>query len=287
MSQHSDYELIDSGFCQKLERFGHYTIARPSPQAVWKPLLSQTVWDKAHASFERCQGERWKIQTKMPKEWNIQIDNIQFLIRPTEFGHLGIFVEQRPLWAKIQEEIQQAKTKNPSKPVRALNLFAYSGGSTLAAAHAGAEVCHLDAAKGMIEWARKNASLNMLQDAPIRWIVDDAIVFLTREVKRKKQYDAIILDPPSFGRGVNGEVFKIEENILELLTLCNKLLSDAPLFILLSCHTAGFTEKTLTYLLQDCFPRAQSSINTGELALPSTTGRVIPNGVWAMLHFQK
>lgn len=272
-----DYELIDSGLCQKLERFGPYTLVRPSPQAVWKPSCPE-LWEKADAFFARVEGERWRFQTDVPEEWTIDIDGIRFLIHPTEFGHLGIFPEQRPLWKKIGNALQ-----GQTKP-RVLNLFAYSGGSTLAAALAGAEVCHLDAMKGMVDWARKNAHLNGLSKAPIRWIVDDATKFLKREIRRESLYDAIILDPPSFGRGTGGEVFKIEEHIGEMLSLCRSLLKPNPLFLLFSCHTAGFTENTLRYLVEDAFSSARHEIETGELILPSNH-RSIPNGVWAHVRF--
>ena len=271
------YELIDSGFCQKLERFGPYTLIRPSPQAVWKPTNPE-AWEQADASFARTEGERWRFRTRVPEEWTIEIDGIRFLLHPTEFGHLGIFAEQRPLWNRIRTACQSRP-----KP-RVLNLFAYSGGSTLAAALGGAEVCHLDSAKGMVDWARKNAQANTLTEAPIRWIVDDATKFLKRELRRERSYDGIILDPPSFGRGADGEVFKIEEHILELLSLCNSLLSKDPLFVILSCHTAGFTEKTLRYLIEDCFSRKGQRVETGELLLPEKT-RAIPNGIWADLRF--
>lgn len=273
------YALLDSGFCQKLEQFGPYTLIRPAPQAVWKPSLPQKVWEQADASFARTEGERWHFRTKVPSEWPVNIDGIEFLLHPTEFGHLGLFAEQRPLWKKIRQAL--AKKRRP----RVLNLFAYSGGSTLAAALEGAEVCHLDSAKGMVDWAKRNAKLNKLENAPIRWIVDDATKFLKREIRRQSFYDAIILDPPSFGRGANGEVFKIEEHIIELLSLCQAALTKQPLFVLLSCHTAGFTEKTLRYLLEDCFSCNQPIIETGELLLPGES-RSIPSGVWAEFLYQ-
>lgn len=272
-----EYELLDSGFCRKLERFGPYVLSRPSPQAVWKPSLPETVWKQADAQFIREKGERWHTRAKIPTEWVITIDSIQFLIHPTEFGHLGIFAEQRPLWSTIGTLVRKSTLNKP----KVLNLFAYSGGSTLAAALAGAEVCHLDAAKGMVDWARKNAELNGLKEAPIRWIVDDAVKFLRREIKRGRKYDAIILDPPTFGRGADGELFKIEEHILELLALCKDLLSDTPLFVLLSCHTAGFTEATLQYLLEDS--SFKGNVQTGELLLSGTQARNIPNGFWALI----
>lgn len=272
-----DYELIDSGFQRKLERFGPYILDRPSLQAVWKPTLPKSRWEQADARFIREMGERWHQSSKLPNEWTMRIDSLNFLIRPTEFGHVGVFVEQRPLWTKIKTLLSEAHCPAPPS---VLNLFAYSGGSTLAAALAGAQVCHLDASKGMVDWARKNGELNGLHNAPIRWIVDDAMKFLEREKRRNRRYDAIILDPPSFGRGANKEVFKIEEDILRLLSLVRDLLSDRPLFVLLSCHTAGFTESTLRYLLEDCIQGG--TIETGELTLESFQTRTIPNGYWAL-----
>jgi 23S rRNA (cytosine1962-C5)-methyltransferase len=273
------YELIDSGYGKKLERFGSYVIARPAAQAVWQPQLPESVWRNADAYFSREPENKWHFNTKLPDQWWIDIDGTKFNISPTDFGHLGIFPEQRVSWAWIKETVKN--TKNEKGPVRVLNLFAYSGGSTLAPALAGAEVCHLDASKGMVSWANENAKHNGLKEAPIRWIVDDVNKFLKREIRREKRYDAIILDPPTFGRGSKGEVFKIEEAIQELLHDCDQLLSDTPLFVLLSCHTPGFTPIVLRHLLDQTF--GTGKIMEGEMLLEGKEGVYpIPSGTYAI-----
>ena len=196
------YALIDSGHESKLERFGEYVIARPSAQAMWEPTLASSVWNQADASFSRDGGNAWSTRKQIPENWVVEIEGIKFKIAPTDFGHLGVFPEHSMLWSGMTKLISQQK-----KTPQVLNLFAYSGGATLAAAKAGASVCHLDASKGMVSWARENAALNNLEKAPIRWIVDDVIKFLKRELKRGTRYDGIILDPPSFGRGNNVELY--------------------------------------------------------------------------------
>lgn len=196
-----EYSLVDSGQGRKLERFGPYLLARPSLQAVWQPLLSEAEWQKADAVFTRDPENRWTHKRSLPASWTVKVADIQFKIAPTDFGHLGIFPEQADFWQWMQKVIREAKANGREK-VEVLNLFAYSGGSTLAAAVAGAHVCHLDASKGMVDWARENAALNQLESAPIRWIVDDVQKFLQRELRRERRYDAIILDP----RVLAGEV---------------------------------------------------------------------------------
>ena len=204
-----DYELIDAGGGRKFERFGPYTVVRPCAQALWR-ARDEAAWSRATASFDREAGNRWHGRGALPKEWTIETAGIRFRIAGTDFGHLGIFPEQRAQWKWIRETVRSAAA---ARPVSVLNLFAYSGGSTLAAAQGGAEVCHLDAAKGMVQWARENAALNGLQDRPIRWIADDAHKFLRREARRGRRYDAVIFDPPTFGRGANGETYKIERDL--------------------------------------------------------------------------
>ncbi|MBT7461685.1 MAG: methyltransferase domain-containing protein, partial [Waddliaceae bacterium] len=219
-------------------------------------------WDAANAEFSRDDGNRWSRRTKLPEKWTIDVDGITFKISPTDFGHLGIFPEQKQQWRWIHDTIKNAKNKP-----KVLNLFAYSGGTTLAAARAGAEVCHLDASKGMVAWARENAALNKLEDAPIRWIVDDVTKFLDREMRRGNQYDAIVLDPPSFGRGSRGEIFKIEEDLTHLLKQCKKLLTPKPLFLLLSCHTPGYTPITLENIMTQMMHDKKGTITAGEMCL--------------------
>lgn len=262
------YTLLNSGNGLKWERFGSYILERPAAQAVWRPSAQEVPAD---TRFSRDGAYRWEGK-RLPKEWQIEIDGITFLLSPTDFGHIGVFPEQRSQWRWIQEKIAAA-----ARPISLLNLFAYSGGSTLAAAKAGASVCHLDASSGMVDWARNNARLNGLEEAPIRWIVDDANKFLQRELRRGRRYDAIVLDPPSFGRGAKGEVFKIEDHLIPLLEQCRDLLSDQPLFVLFSCHTPGFTPVTLTHLLGQVFG---SNIEAGEMLLEGE-GLPLPSGTYA------
>lgn len=266
----SEYQLLDSGDGAKLERFGPYTLIRPASQAVWQPQLGKKEWDKADAHFTREGSNQWVKPIR--KEWSVTAAGIQFRLDATDFGHLGIFPEQEIFWEWIQKETRPG--------MRVLNLFAYSGGSTMAAALAGAEVVHLDASKGMVDWARENASLNRLEKKPIRWIVDDAIKFLKREVKRGNLYDAIILDPPSFGRGAQGEVFKIDEHIIPLLTLCRDLLSKQAKYLLFSCHTPGYTPTVMHNLLKQLHPKGR--IDAGEMVLKGAPGVFsLPSGSFA------
>lgn len=278
--QHHYYTLLDSGKGRKLERFGPYLLSRPCSQAVWQPQLSEKEWNQANASFSREQENKWTLRTPLPSHWQIQLAGLLFKISSTDFGHLGIFPEQQPFWDWIQTQIKSHVKSHP-KP-RILNLFAYSGGSTLAAAKAGATVCHLDASKGMVTWARENAMLNQLEDAPIRWIVEDVKKFLAREIKRGSSYDGIILDPPSFGRGTKGEIFKIEDEIIPLLQSCRELLSDSPLFILFSCHTPGFSPLVMQHLMMQTMQGLKGSLDTGEMVLSGDQKALdIPSGTYA------
>ncbi len=258
----SAYGLVDSGGGRKLERFGAFLLDRPCSQAIWRRTLPESEWRRADAFFDRDKGLNWHGREKLPPEWTIEVEGIRFRLSSTDFGHLGIFPEQRASWRWIGERIRAA-----TRPLSVLNLFAYSGGSTMAAALAGAEVCHLDASQGMVEWARRNAELNGLKARPIRWIVDDAHKFLNREIKRGRRYDAIILDPPSFGRGTRGEVYKIERDLPVTLDLCRRLLSDAPAFLLLSAHTPGVTPVVLQHLLEDALAGASGAFENGEMLL--------------------
>lgn len=253
------YQLIDSGNGEKFERFGEVTLIRPCGQALWKPKLLE--WN-ADACFNRDHG--WEYERRIPEEWEVTIGGLIFKLKCTDFGHLGIFPEQAPFWKKIEE----------SGAKKVLNLFAYSGGSSLAAAKAGADVTHVDAAKGMVQWASENAKLNNLN---IRWIVEDARKFLIRAVKRGDHYDGIILDPPTFGRGKSGEVFKIEEDLPKMLQICAKLLKDMK-FVLLTCHTPGFTPIILKQLLADTI---EGEIEAGEMILEAAN--LVPSGAYAYL----
>lgn len=270
------YFLVDSGGQQKLERFGEFLLVRPCSQALWYPRLSKEEWECADAQFSRDGGNAWNFKKKLPESWIAEIEGVRFKIAPTDFGHLGVFPEHSLLWKSMREIISQQKT-----PSRILNLFAYSGGATLAAAQAGAQVCHLDASKGMVAWARENAALNQLSSAPIRWIVDDVVKFLSREIKRGSHYEGIILDPPSFGRGSRGEVFKIERDIHEILDLCRQILSERPLFLFFTTHTPGMTPIVMGHLLGQKMQKFKGCIETGEMILPCEKGFDIPSGSFA------
>ncbi|MEI8242345.1 MAG: class I SAM-dependent methyltransferase [bacterium] len=275
------YELLDSGIGRKLERFGRYVLVRPCAQALWQPLRPPAEWLAADATFDREEGQRWQGRDRLPDQWFVEVEGVRFRLSGTDFGHLGIFPEQREGWRGLRQALREAAVRRTGVRLRALNLFAYSGGSTLAAAHEGAEVCHLDASAGMVQWARENAALNSLQAAPIRWIVDDAHKFLAREIKRGRRYDVIILDPPSFGRGAQGEIYKIERDLPHTLELCRQLLSDTPLLVLLSAHTPGVTPTVLQHLLQDALGSASGRYGGGEMLLTGGSGvRPVPNGCY-------
>lgn len=281
MKNNTSYELLDSGEGYKLERFGPYTLSRPCSQAVWKKTLSPKTWSEANATFTRTEDNRWSKRGELPEVWHVETAGITFKLSLTDFGHLGIFAEQRPFWNWIKESVQKAKAER-KEPPKVLNLFAYSGGSTMAAALGGAQVCHLDASKGMVSWARDNAVINHLEKAPIRWIIEDVQKFIEREIRRNSRYDAIILDPPTFGRGSKAELFKIEHHIIPLLANCRKLLSENPLFILFSCHTPGFTPVVLSQLLQQNFGDLGGKIDSGEMLLTGSPKVFsIPSGAFA------
>ena len=269
-----DYALLDSGDGRKLERFGPCTLARPCAQAAWKPALPAGAWQQSTASFDRADGNQWHNRGALPAEWNARIAGIVFKLSGTDFGHLGVFPEQRAQWLWIRDAVRAA-CEARKRPVHVLNLFAYSGGSTLAAALGGAEVCHLDASKGMVQWARDNAALNGLQNHPIRWITDDAHKFLCRESRRERRYDAVILDPPTFGRGQNNEMYKIEKDLPETLRLCRGLLSPDPLFVLLSAHTPGYSPIVLQNVLGQAVAGLGGKTASGEMLLTGAPG-VLP-----------
>jgi 23S rRNA (cytosine1962-C5)-methyltransferase len=275
---HDEYMLLDSGNGKKLEQFGSIILNRPCAQAVWKPSHPEK-WKNATAKFERTDGLNWTGRNQIPDAWICEIAGVKMKLSATDFGHIGVFPETRELWNWIRSTLKQEKEKR-SQPLKFLNLFAYSGGATLAAAQADAACCHLDASKGMVDWARKNAQINTLQEAPIRWIVDDVIKFLRREVRRENRYDAILLDPPSFGRGKKGELYKIEESLMLTLDLVHQVLSDDPLFVLLTSHTPGFSPTVLSNLLQQYNKNGQ--IEAGEMLLTGAPNTMnLPNGTWA------
>jgi len=271
-----DYSLLDSGNLHRLEQFGPYTLARPCSQALWLPTLKEQAWKRADASFSREEGKGWTLARQLPKQWTLRFCDLQFKVAPTDFGHVGLFPEHSLVWEEMSALIRAQKRR-----LTLLNLFAYSGGATLTAARAGASVCHVDASKGMVSWARENSALNRLESAPIRWIVDDVLKFLKRESKRGVRYDGIILDPPTFGRGNRGEIFKVERDIHALLQLCRSVLSPQPLFVFLTSHTPGMTPKVLAHLLSQMMHSAGGHISEEELLLPCASGLVLPSGSMA------
>lgn len=277
-----DYELLDSGDGRKLERFGKYVLARPCSQAMWRPTLPESQWRSADASFDREEGNRWHGRTNLPKEWRIETAGVKFKLGGTDFGHLGIFPEQRAQWKWIRSKVESDSAKRGGTKLKVLNLFAYSGGSTMAAALGGAEACHLDASRGMVEWARENAALNGLSDSPIRWITDDAHKFMKREIRRGRKYDGIILDPPTFGRGASGEMYKIERDLKETLSLVKDLLSEKPSFVLFSSHTPGLSCKVAENILGQLFPTAK--LETGEMLLEGKS-LSCPSGIYCRAIF--
>ena len=274
-----DYRLIDSGNFQKLEQVGPYRFVRPSPQAVWSPFLSADGWKDVDATFNRYSGGegKWTIHNqKLPKKWTIQQGPVRLVISLTDFGHLGIFPEQDANWVKLHNLI---KSRKNCDEFNVLNLFAYTGGSTLACASAGAKVVHLDASKTSVNWARENAEQSGLKDAPVRWIVDDVQKFVEREIRRGSSYQGIILDPPSFGRGTNNEVWQIEQHLVPLLAQLKEILSQDFLFILLSSHSNGYSPLALKNLLLDVTQLNQGTFEAEEMSLPEeSTGRALPSG---------
>lgn len=270
-----DYELIDSGQGAKLERFGDYTISRPDPRAIWKRNAPPTVWEAADAQYIRSSKETgdWKIQKNPPPDWHISYDDLQFQLKPTSFKHVGVFPEQSVNWKWISEKLKHTKAN-------VLNLFAYTGGSTLAAAKAGAAVTHVDSSQSSINWAKENAAASNLSKAPIRWILDDAVKFANREIRRGNVYDGIILDPPRFGRGTKGEVWKLENDLGPLLTLCKQLLSPMPLFVLLNAYTADLSPIAIDNVMKDMMKSSSENVETFELAIKDTTSeRLLPHGI--------
>jgi 23S rRNA (cytosine1962-C5)-methyltransferase len=269
-TKQKDYELIDSGMGQKLERYGQY--------------LDESVWMNRDFEFIR-KGEKtqWLKKDGAPAEWKMLFGGLSFVIRPTSFKHVGLFPEQLPNWQWMQEVIKIRSIQGiQSKKISVLNLFAYTGGATLACAQAGAQVCHVDGSKTAVAWARENAELSGLKDAPIRWIVEDCVLFLKREIKRGHTYDAIIMDPPSFGHGPKDELWKIEENFLELMDLCKQILSEDPLFLLINGYTAGYSAIAYENNLKDIFVGKGGTIEIGELVIEqSTSKKLLPCGIFA------
>jgi 23S rRNA (cytosine1962-C5)-methyltransferase len=267
------YELLDSGMEEKLERFGEFVLSRPDPQALWAKQLSEAAWQGADALYSR-EGKdgQWKLKKELPKEWAIEIGGQTMLVRPTSFKHTGIFPEQISNWEWIRQ----------LQPKAVLNLFGYTGGATLAAAQAGAEVTHVDASKTAVAWARENAKLSGLEERPIRWIIEDVITYLEREIKRGQKYDLIVMDPPAFGHGPKDEIWKFEEHFLQLMSLCEQLLSESPVGILINGYAAGYSSLAFAYNLDPFVKKFGGTIEHGELMIEeSGSGRLLPCGIFA------
>ncbi len=278
-----EYSLLDSGNERKLERIGDFKIDRPAAQAVWTQHLPINDWVKVDAAYERgSSGGEWEFNEQMSRKFNIVYSNIYFQIKLTDFGHLGLFPEQAANWDWMRSIIRKRLERTNNANLNVLNLFAYTGGSTLACSQAGAHVVHLDAAKGVVDWARDNATASHLDDRPIRWLVDDALKFVNREERRGNKYQGIILDPPSFGRGPKGEVFKIEKDLIPLLKSCQAILAENALFFLLSCHTPGFTPTTLHNQIAEVVTERKGKLESGEMLIfEEQSGRALPSGSYA------
>ena len=273
-----DYEVIDTSGGEKLERWGKYLLVRPDPQVIWNTPKKEKGWKKMNGHYHRSNkgGGEWEF-FDLPEQWSIKYHPIglTFQLKPFSFKHTGLFPEQATNWDWFYDKI-----KNAGRPIKVLNLFAYTGGATCAAAKAGAQVTHVDASKGMVAWAKENAKSSGLPDTSVRWIVDDCVKFVEREIRRGNTYDAIIMDPPSYGRGPKGEIWKIEESIHSFIQLCTKVLSDQPLFFLVNSYTTGLQPAVLTYMLStELKTRYGGQVNSEEIGLPvSSNGLVLPCG---------
>ena len=274
--QWKDYELIDCSGGEKLERWGDYTLVRPDPQAIWATPRRHPGWRAHDARYARSStgGGTWE-KKELPQRWTVDYGDLTFNIKPMNFKHTGLFPEQASNWDFARRQIKRA-----GRPVSVLNLFAYTGGATVACAAAGASVCHVDAAKGMVAWAKENAKSSGLEEAPIRWIVDDCAKFVEREIRRGRRYDAVIMDPPSYGRGPSGEIWKLEDDLYPFVELVAGVLSDSPAFFLINSYTTGLAPSVLTYILETLLSKKHGGrTESGELGLPVTdSGLVLPCG---------
>ncbi len=275
------YRVIDTSDGEKLEIWNGVSLIRPDPQVIWKTPKTARLWTQADARYHRSSsgGGQWEFHAKLPEQWELPYGDLKFQIRPTGFKHTGLFPEQAVNW-----DFMDGLIRNAGREVSVLNLFAYTGGATLACANAGASVCHVDASKGMVQWARENAALSGLQDKPIRWIVDDCEKFTLREIRRGKKYDAIIMDPPSYGRGPGGEVWKLENCIYDLVKSCVDVLSDDPLFFLINSYTTGLSPSVMGYILDSLLTKKYGGhVYFDEIGLPvEESGMCLPCGSTAV-----
>ena len=272
---------MDTSCGEKLESWGGHVLVRPDPQIIWKSPKRSDMWQKADGVYHRSDkgGGQWEFRRKLPQSWTINYGELKFNIRPTGFKHTGLFPEQAVNWDFMADKI-----KGAGRPISVLNLFAYTGGATLACANAGASVAHVDASKGMVQWARENAQVSGLADKPIRWLIDDCEKFVRREIRRERFYDAIVMDPPSYGRGPGGEVWKLEDCIYDLVQTCAGVLSKKPLFFLLNSYTTGLSPSVMAYILKDVLcAKFGGSVTADEIGLPvEATGSVLPCGSTAI-----
>ncbi len=274
----TDYEVLDTGDGEKLERWGDVILRRPDPQVIW-PKADERLWKTAHARYLRAEtgGGSWEFYKKLPEKWMMTQGDLKFYVRPTGFKHTGLFPEQAANWAFMRRRIKEA-----GRPVKVLNLFAYTGGATLACAAEGAHVTHVDAAKGMVLWAQENRDLSRIPQERTRYIIEDASAFVRREIRRGNRYDGILMDPPSYGRGPGGEVWKLEDELYDLVALCASVLSDQPSFFLINGYTTGFAASVLGNIAEKCLcPTHGGHADAQELALPVTAGGVLPCGATA------
>lgn len=273
-----DYEILDMANGEKLERWGDIYLVRPDPQIIWKDKSYPEKWKKANARYNRSSsgGGGWSYNKKMPANWQIKYKNLTFNIKPMGFKHTGLFPEQAVNWDWMIDKI-----KNEKREIKVLNLFAYTGGATVACLSAGATVCHVDSSKGMVAWAKENVQSSGLEKRPVRFIIDDVTKFVQREIRRGNTYDAIIMDPPSYGRGKNGEVWQFESNLEDLVELCSNVLSDNPLFFLINSYTTGISSKVLENILSLKIKKTKGKITSGEIGLPMTNSElVLPCGIY-------
>ncbi|MCQ2464465.1 MAG: class I SAM-dependent methyltransferase [Oscillospiraceae bacterium] len=276
------YSILDTSTEEKLENWNGVKLIRPDPQIIWKTPKDEHLWGNADGHYHRSSsgGGSWEYRNSRPKDWwKMSYGNLTFKIKPTGFKHTGLFPEQAVNWDFMRDII-----RNSDSQVSVLNLFAYTGGATLACAEAGASVCHVDASKGMVAWARENAQLSGLEDRPVRWIVDDCEKFVKREIRREKKYDGIVMDPPSYGRGSNGEIWKLEDSIYDLVELCSQVLSDNPKFFLLNSYTTGLSPAVMAYILDAVLVKKFGGrVSSDEIGLPvKTSGMALPCGSTAI-----
>ncbi len=272
-----DYEILDMANGEKLERWGDVVLIRPDPQIIWTKKTHENKWKTANAIYNRSKtgGGSWQYKKKMPSEWKIKYKNLTFNIKPMGFKHTGLFPEQAVNWDWMMEKIKSAK-----RDIKVLNLFAYTGGATVACLSAGASVCHVDSSKGMVSWSKENVNASGLKDRPVRYIVDDVVKFVNREIRRGNKYDAIIMDPPSYGRGAKGEVWRFEEDIASLVELCMQVMSDKPLFFLINSYTTGISAKVLENILRINM-KQDGIFESGEVGLPMKDSKIVlPCGIY-------